>query len=65
AQSSTVITLQSEGCSLFDRNYLLTFRPEPTVSACLVSSIVAEPILWDRSTDVGKAAALVHTMAER
>ncbi len=30
AQSSTVITLQSEGCSLFDRNYLLTFRPEPT-----------------------------------
>ncbi|BBY65025.1 IS30 family transposase [Mycolicibacterium helvum] len=32
AQSSTVITLQSEGCSLFDRNYLLTFRPEPTPS---------------------------------
>lgn len=30
AQSSTVITLQSEGCSLFDRNYLLTFQPEPT-----------------------------------
>lgn len=25
-------TLQSEGCSLFDRNYLLTFRPEPTVA---------------------------------
>ncbi|WP_425563447.1 IS30 family transposase, partial [Mycolicibacterium helvum] len=24
--------LQSEGCSLFDRNYLLTFRPEPTPS---------------------------------
>ncbi|WP_407662739.1 IS30 family transposase [Mycolicibacterium helvum] len=27
-----MITLQSEGCSLFDRNYLLTFRPEPTPS---------------------------------
>ncbi|WP_407665758.1 hypothetical protein [Mycolicibacterium aubagnense] len=31
AQSSTVITLQSEGCSLFDRNHLPTFQPELTV----------------------------------
>lgn len=38
-----MITLQSEGCSLFDRNYLLTFRPEPTAAFDAAGSSTDRP----------------------
>ena len=54
-----------EGCSLFDRNYLLTFRPEPTLSS--TSWPRSGPMMCDHITHPehwpGDAGAVAESLA--